>query len=203
MNKERLRKLEYPVLFGYLGLWLLVYILSRACLEMSTDHAPSNVWVWLFVVFIPLSGYAALRMAYSEAGKWYHSLGYFLMFTLGGVFSGEYIVLNGDMLISAMIKSPVQTQAKVISVEKVFRRKLGFDRTDVTLDLGGKQVIIQARPYSYFYLHNKTSLRVHTGTSLLGNTYITSSGIAGSEKRSARWLHLKDWSYRYRLLWIL
>lgn len=203
MNKERLRKLEYPILYSYLGFWLLVYILSRACLEMSTDHTPSNLWILLFIIFIPLGGYTALRMAYSEGGKWYHSIGYFVMCVLGGIFSGDYIVLNGDILISAVIKTPVQAEAEVISVKKVFRRKLGFDHTDVTLNLGGKQITLEARSYSYFYLHDKTSLQVHSGTSILGNTYVTSTGVASSEKLAARWVHLKDWAYRYRLLWIV
>ncbi len=201
MNKERLRKLEFPILLGYLGLWLLVYLLSRIFLEMYTDDTPSQAWVWLLIVFVPLSGYAALRMAFSEGGKWYHSIGYFLIFTIGSVFTGQYILVNGDILLSALSNATVQTQAKVIRVEKVFRRKTGFDHTDVVLQFNGKKITLEARPYSFFYLQHKSVLQITAGTSLLGNTYVSSSGVASQEKDSARWLHLKDWAYRSRLLW--
>lgn len=201
--KERLRKLEYPILFAFLGLWLLVYVLSRLCLEMYTDDTPGWVWIWLMVIFIPLSAYAALRMAYSEGGKWYHSFGYWLIFTLGSVFSAHYILLNGDILISSLVKPPVITEAKVISADKVMRRKLGFDHTAVLLQFSGKRITMEARPYTYFYLQNKTEVKITTGTSYIGNTYVTSTDISLQAKSRARWLHLKDWAYRQRWLWVL
>jgi hypothetical protein len=203
MNKERLHKLEYPLLHSYLGLWLLVYIFSRTSLEMYRDDCPQQVWIWLLIIIIPLSGYAALRAAFSQGGKWYHSFGYFLMFTLGGLFSGQYIIINGDILLSALIKTPVRTEAKVISVKKVIRPKLGFDHTDVRLQSDGEQITLEARPYSYFYLQKKSTILITTGTSFLGNRYVTSSGIDQQQKNSARWLHLKDWAYRYRLLFAI
>ena len=203
MTKEGLRKLEYPILIAYLGLWLLVYILSRVFLEFSTDQCPKEVWIWLLVILIPVCGYTALRAAFSEGGKWYHSIGYFLIFTIGSVFIGQYIVLNGDILISSMITIPKQTQAKVISVDKVFRRKLGFDHTNVKLQFNGKEITLEARPYSYFYLSNKRTLQITEGTSFLGNTYVTSTEISGQEKSSARWVHLKDWVHRQWLLWVI
>jgi hypothetical protein len=203
MTKELLRKLEYPILLGYLSLWLFVYIYSRIFLEMYTDHTPSKVWIFLLILCVPLSGYAALRMAFSQGGKWYHSTGYFEIFTLGSLFSGQYIILNGDLLISVLVNTPVQTEAKVISVKKVIKKKLGFDHTDVSLQVNGKQITLGARPYSYFYLQNKITLQITTGTSLLGNIYVTSSGITGQEKHSALALYLKDWAYRFRLLWVI
>ncbi|RZM27510.1 MAG: hypothetical protein EOO88_12795 [Pedobacter sp.] len=203
MTKDSLRKLEFPILIAYLSLWLLVYILSRVLLEFSTDQCPNEVWIWLLVILTPLSAYAALRAAFSEGGKWYHSIGYFLIFTIGSVFIGQYIVLNGDILISSLIKKPSQTQAKVISVEKVFRRKLGFDHTNVKLQFNGKEITLEARPYSYFYLTNKKTLHITSGTSFLGNTYVTSTEISGQEKLSARWVHLKDWVHRHWLLWVI
>jgi len=201
--KERIRKLEYPILFAYLGLWLLVYLLSRLCLEMYTDHTPGWVWIWLMVIFIPLSAYGALRMAYSEGGKWYHSFGYWVMFMLGSLFSGHYILLNSDILISSLIKPAVIAEAKVISVNKVMSRKLGFDHTAVLLQFNGKRIALDARPYTYFYLQNKTNIKITTGTSYLGNTYVTSTDMSLQAKSGARWLHLKDWAYRQRWLWVL
>lgn len=198
--KDRLRKLEYPILFSFLGLWLFIYVLSRLFLEMSTDQTPGWVWIWLMIIFLPPSGYAALRLAYSEGGKWYHSIGYWVMFSIGSMFAGHYILLNGDILVSALIKTPFTTEAKVISVEKVIRRKLGFDHTKVTLEFNGSKIALEARPYSYFYLQDKSTLQIIAGTSFLGNHYVTSTGVAAQEKASARWLYLEDWAYRHRWL---
>ena len=203
ISKDRLRKLEYALLLGFLGVWLLTYILTRIFLEIYTDNTPSAVWIYLMIIFVPLSVYAALRTAFSEGGKWYHSIGYVVMYILGTLFSGQYIVLNGDILISALTKPPIRTEADVIDVKKVFRRKLGFDHTAVSLQFDGKLIKLEARPYSYFYLQNKKTLKITVGTSFLGNTYVTSTGISIQEKRSARWMHLKDWAYRMWLLWAI
>jgi hypothetical protein len=203
MTKERLRKLEYPILFSYLGLWLLVFVASRIFLEMYTDHTPSNVWIFLFILFIPPSVYAALRATFSQGGKWYQSIAYILTFTTCSVFSGQYIVINGDILISSLVKKQVNTQAKIVSVKKVLKRKLGFDHTKVVLEFNGKRIDLDARPYNYFYLQDKTTLQINTGTSSLGNTFVTSNDVSIPDKFSARWLHLKDWAYRNRLLWAI
>jgi hypothetical protein len=203
MTKERLRKLEYPILFSYLGLWLLVYIASRIFLEMYTDHTPSNVWIFLFIVFIPPSIYAALRATFSQGGKWYHSIAYIFTFTLCSVFSGQYIILNGDILISSLVKKQVHTQARIVSVEKVIKKKLGFDHTKVVLEFNGKRIDLEARPYNYFYLQDKTTLQINTGTSSLGNTFVTSNDVSSQDKFGARWLHLKDCAYRNRLIWAI
>jgi hypothetical protein len=203
ISKERLRKLKYPLLIAFFGLWLLTYILTRIFLEMYTDATPSAVWTTLFIIFIPLSAYTALRSAFAQGGKWYHSIGYFFIFTVFGMFVGHFIVLKGDMLFSSFLEPPATIEVKVLKVKKVIKRKLGFDHTAVTLQLNGKPVTMEARAYTYFYLEGKSTLKIATGTSFLGNTYVLHDGAANQEKRSARWLHIKDWAYRLRWLWII
>ena len=201
--KERLRKLEYPILLTFLALWLSIYILSRLFLEMYTDHTPTWVWVMLMIIFIPLSGYAALRMAYSEGGKWYQSIGYWFIFTLGSLFAGHYMMLKGDILITALVRTPVIVEAKVSSVKKVMSRKLGFDHTEVTLQFNGKRITMDARPYTYFYLRDRIKTQITGGTSFLGNTYVISTGISVQDKIDARWQHLRDWAHRSRWFGIM
>ena len=203
INKDHLRKLEYPILFIFLGLWLVIYILTRIFVEMYTDHTPSVVWIWLLIVCAPLSLYAALRAAFSERKKWYHAIGYSIMFTIGTMFFGQYIIIKGDILLNVFTKTPVRIEADVVGVEKVFKRKLGFDHTAITLRFKGQAVELEARPLSFFYLKDKKTLHITTGNSYLGNTYVTSSGVASKEKIIARWQHLQDWAYRYRLLWVI
>ena len=203
INKDHLRKLEYPILFVFLGSWLVIYILTRIFVEMYTDHTPSVVWIWLLIICAPLSLYAALRAAFSQGVKWYRSIGYIFVFTIGTLFCGQYIVIKGDILLSVFTKTPVSIEADVINVKKVIKRKLGFDHTAITLQFGGKVVELEARPRTYFYLKDKKTLHITAGTSFIGNTYVTSSGVTGREKQIARWLHLKDWAYRFRLLWAI
>lgn len=81
----------------------------------------------------------------------------------------------------------------------MFKRKLGFDHTEVTILLNGQPMKIEARPYIYFYLKDKKQLDIKIGHSEMGEfvTHIRSTFV---EKTVARWDHLKDMVYRQRWL---
>lgn len=76
---------------------------------------------------------------------------------------------------------------------------MGFDHTKVTLSVDGKQMILQARPYAYFYLHDKQNIKISLGNSPSG-PYVTSSHLSKREKLLARWSHLQDQFHRNRMI---
>jgi len=198
LNKN-LRLTEKIFLIAYASIWLLVYILSGFFLEIYTDDLPSSMWKWLFILIVPFSLYATVRTVFSKEYKWYSAIGHFVMHTLLGVFTGNYIVVNGDILISSAIKTPSLKRAEVIEVRKVFY-KSSFNSTSVTLKIAEKVDTFQGRPFVYFYLKNRKAVSIRCGRSFLGNEYAYTVGIESSEKLDARWMHFKDQIYRVRIV---
>ncbi|MFF5384104.1 hypothetical protein [Pedobacter suwonensis] len=197
--KKNLRLKEKIFLIAYAAIWLLVYLLSRFFLEIYTDDFPSSMWKWLFVFIVPISLYATVRTFFSKEYKWYSAIGHFVMYTLLGLFTGNYIIVNGDILISSAIKTPSLKRAEVIEVRKVFY-KSSFNYTSVTLQIAGKVDTFQGRPFVYFYLKNRKALSIRCGRSFLRNEYAYTVGIENGEKLGARWMHFKDQIYRVRIL---
>ncbi|WP_316844159.1 hypothetical protein [Pedobacter psychrodurus] len=193
-----LRLIEKPFLIAYALLWAAVYLLSRFNLELYTDHAPSVVWWLSFLAILPISLYTVVRTKSSKGENWYEKVGYFVMYTLLGLFTCNYIIVNGDLLISAAINKESSAQVEVTDVRKVFYRS-GFDHTSVTLKTVSNTVVLQGRPYIYFYLNGKKNILVRWSKSFLGNEYVYTQDISLSEKFSARWLHFKDQLYR---MWV-
>lgn len=198
-SKENLRKVEKYVLITYATLWLLVYLLSRIFLELYTDYTPSGFLLWTALFIAPFSIYASFRTVFPKGEKWYSFIGYVLIYSLLATFTSQYIVVNGDILWSAATKPAAPSRkATVLEVRKVFHSKTGFDHTEVSLQIDGKLLNLEARPYAYFYLKDKKTLLISLRKSGLGIDYVTSTGVNGGERRYARWLHFKDWVYRMR-----
>lgn len=195
------RNIEKPLLCSFIVLWLAVYLSSRFFLEMYTDRGIFAFWPWTAVACSPFCLYAAIRTVNIRKEKWYGMIGYFLIYGFLTVSACGYIIVQGEILLSAARGRQEYTRVRVIGVRKVFKRKLGFDHTAVTLQLGNRKINMEARPYAYFYLRGKKELKVALGRSALKNDYATSLEISMQEKLVARWLHFKDMFYRMRLLW--
>lgn len=189
--------LEKPFLIGYATIWAAVYLLSRFNLELYTDHAPSLVWWLSLLAILPVSLYAMLRTKFSNKG-WYEKVGILVMYTLIGLFTCLYIIVNGDLLISAAINQEKAAMVKLTAVRKVFY-KSGFDHTSVSVETASGTVVLEGRPFVYFYLYDKKNVRMRSGRSYLGNEYFYTVGIGPKEKFGARWLHFKDQLYR---MWV-
>jgi hypothetical protein len=198
--KDFLRKLEIPVVIFLVSTWFIIYVSSRIFLEMYTDHSPRYLWLWLMLIFSPFCIYAALRTVFSKGEKWYGFIGYLLIYMVCSAFFSNYMLVNGDILLTMAGHSERTIDVPVVEVRKVFRRKLGFDHTEVTVRIDGRPVIFEARPYAYFFLHDKKVLRVSFGHSGLGNSFVTDIKTAPGEKIHARWLHIQDWAYRQRYI---
>jgi hypothetical protein len=173
-------------------------VLSRFFLEIYTDNAPVSVWIFSLFLVIPLSSYAAVRTVAVKKEKWYGTIGYFVIYTAMWLLSSNYIIVNGDLLISCGIKRRIHTDAVVTDVRKVFY-KSGFDHTAVTLKIEERLIVLQGRPYVYFYLAGKEQISTSYARSFLGNTFISTDAIPTREKFRARWMHFKDQVYRLRV----
>lgn len=189
--KKHLRKLEMPFIITYVSLLGMVYILSRVSLEIYTDHSPASLWIWSLPLILPVSLYAAARTVFSKGEKWYGAIGYWVIYTLFGLFTSDYIIVNGDLLLSSAIKKETEMQMVITDVHRVFTRRT-FDHTSVTLKRASATVVLEARPYAFYYLKGKNVIRVRCGRSFLGNDYASTGDISGREKLTARWTHLKD-----------
>jgi hypothetical protein len=137
--KKYLRLVEKPFLIAYVAIWVVTYVLSRFFLEIYTDDAPSFVWIFSLVFILPLSFYAAARTIAIKREKWYGIIGYFIMYTALWLFTSNYIIVNGDLLISSAFDQKTKVKADVIDVHKVFY-KGGFDHTSVTLNSASKTI---------------------------------------------------------------
>ncbi|WP_316828918.1 hypothetical protein [Pedobacter miscanthi] len=193
--KEYLRLIEKPFLIAYASLWVLVYVMSRFFLEIYSDHAPSSLWWWSLLVILPISLYAAARTTAIKRENWYGVIGYFIMYSLLGLFTSNYMIVNGDILVSSAINTESSAKAEVTEVRKVFYRS-GFDHTSVKLKTITKDFSMQGRPYIFFYLNGRKSLSIRSASSFLGNDYVFTNCISRGEKVKARWLHFKDQIYR-------
>ena len=197
--KARLHRIEKPLLFGYWGLWLLVYLCSRIFLEMYSDRGILAYWPWVALVGAPLSLYAALRTRSKTKGSWYSVIWYVALYLALCVFATGYIIVHGDILLSAAFDRQQHSEASITAVSKVFRKKLGFDHTHVRLMVNGQEISMDARPYTFFYLSEKTTVGIWWGRSMLGNDYVTVTDVPVGKKAEARWLHFKDMIYRNRI----
>lgn len=197
--KEILRRLEKPFLITYISIWVAVYVLSRFFLEIYTDDAPASVWIFLLIVLVPLSFYAAARTVAIKRENWYGVIGYFIIYSAVSLLTSNYIIVNGDLLISAAIKPKTRSQVVVTDVHKVFY-KSGFDHTSVTVKTQDRSITLQGRPYIFFYLLGKERISVSSARSFLANEFLYTDGISRREKLKARWLHIKDQIYRLRII---
>lgn len=168
--KKLLRRIEVPFLYVFAALWLIIYILSGTVLEMATYDSPKRFLLWVAVGILPIAVYAALRIMFSEREKWYAAIGYMLGIMLLGTFTVEFMLVNGEILMSTGLRPSEQKELKLLEVRKVFKRKLGFDHTAVTVLRDGNQVVMEARPYAYFYLEGRPGVAGRIGKSWLGNT---------------------------------
>ncbi|QXU42933.1 hypothetical protein [Pedobacter sp. D749] len=193
--------MEKIILISYAGIWFLLHLLSRLFLDMYTSSEPPGYLTVAAIVITPIAIYAALRTMFSKNEKWYRAIIYFVAYLALGIFTSEYIIVNGDLLLSMTTIPGKTVEVPVLNVHKVIKRKLGFDHTAVTLLIEGKPIEMEARPYTYFFLKDKKVLRIISRKSSLGNNYVTYIELKGGERGLARWLHFKDWLYRYRLLW--
>lgn len=196
--KKYLHSAEKPFLIAYASLWAAVYMMSRFFLEIYTNRAPSLLWILSLLLILPISFYAAARTTAVKRENWYEVIGYFVMYALLGLFTSNYMIVNGDLLISSAVNKEIQSEAEVTDVHKVYY-KSGFDHTSITLKTPAKDLKLQGRPYIFFYLNGKKVIRIRSAVSLLGNDYVYTEGISRSEKLKARWLHFKDQIYR---LWV-
>lgn len=196
--KKILRMIEKPVIIIYVLLFLLVYIFSRFFLEIYTDHSPPALLHLSLIVLIPVSLYAAIRTVILKEEKWYGGIGYFIMYLLLGLFTGDYIIVNGDILVSSAMNKEKSEAVQVLDVHKVFSRR-DFHHTSVTIKTASGIKTLEARPYAYFYLSGRKIISIRSARSFLGNDYVSTEGIGTGEKFRARWLHFKDQLHR---LWI-
>ncbi len=194
--KENIRKLEKPLLLGYASLVALVYLLGRNVLEMYTSDIPSPVYWWVGIVLVPFVIYGTLRAAIADGGKWYGFFTYFIGFSAVLLVSGVFLVMKMDLLLSAALKPMAQQQVPIREVEKVFRRKIGFDRTAVTILLSNDSIVMEARPNTYFLLEHKKLMTVTIGKSFLNNYFVTDLHLRPGERWQSRWTYVKDWAHR-------
>ncbi|WP_344850840.1 hypothetical protein [Pedobacter jeongneungensis] len=148
---------------------------------------------------MPLSFYSAARTVNIIKEKWYGLIGYFIIYTAVWLLTSNYIIVNGDLLISSAIKSKTHNRAVIIDLHKVFY-KSGFDHTTVTLKIADRPLTLQGRPYIYFYLVGRENISISAAESFLGNKYLYTDEIPRREKVKARWLHFKDQIYRLRVI---
>ncbi|PST82565.1 hypothetical protein C7T94_07810 [Pedobacter yulinensis] len=135
---------------------------------MSTCRLPNQTLLWLAVCLSPPAIYAALRTTYSQKDKWYATFGYLLMYLMLGGFALEYIIIKADILIDSALHKNKTQELRLLEVRKVIKREIGFDHTAVRVRLSGKPVTLEARPYAFFYLGNKTVVKGKIGRSWLG-----------------------------------
>jgi|GEM_PF-1580301 len=197
-TKYQLRRAETWFLISYFSLWLFIYLASRFMFEMTEIKLQSGLLKWVAIGISPVAIYAALRTGFAEKAKWYGFLGYLLGYSALLTFATQYMVIQSSLLWDSTVKEQTLATVQIIEVRKVFKRKLGFDHTEVTILRNGKFMKMEARPYAYFYLKDKKQLDIKIGYSEMGE-YVTSiSSSTFVEKTVARWLHLKDMVYRMR-----
>jgi len=168
--------------------------------EMTEIKSLPGLLKWVAIGVSPVAIYAALRTGFAERAKWYGFLGYLVGYSVLLTFATQYMVVQGNLLWNAAINEQIFKQVRILEVRKVFKRKLGFDHTEVTILRNGQLIKMEARPYAYFYLKAKKQLDMKIGHSEMGE-YVTSISSTSVEKIVARWLHLKDIVYRMR--WFL
>ncbi|WP_293788829.1 hypothetical protein [uncultured Pedobacter sp.] len=198
--EHKLSKLETTVIITYFSIWLFIYLASRLTFEMTEIKVLSGLVKWVAIGVSPVAIYAALRTGFVEKAKWYGFLGYLLAYGVLLTFATEYMVIQSKLLWSATVKDQAIVQVKVIQVRKVFKRKLGFDHTEVTILRNGNVIKMEARPYAFFYLKDKKQLDMKIGDSDMGE-YVTAVNNTLAEKTVARWLHFKDMIHRIR--WVI
>jgi hypothetical protein len=194
--KAKIRKLEKPLIIGYFVILLLTYLIGRNVLEMYTTDIPSGVIWTVGIAMAPFIIYGTLRSTITDGGKWYGYISYFIGFSLGLIVSGTFLVMKCDLLLSTALIPMSRQQVSVLKVEKAFRRKIGFDHTEVTLMLDKQPVKMEARPNTFFLLENKKSIFVTYRKSFSGNYFVTDLHLQYGERWQARWIYLKDWAHR-------
>lgn len=196
-TQYQFRKAEKLFMISYIGLLLLIYLASRFVFEMTENKSLPILLKWVALGISPVAIYAALRTGFTSKAKWYGFIGYLLGYSVLLAFTTEYMVIQSNLLWNAAVNKQTIEQVKIYEVRKVFKRKSGFDHTEVTILLNGKLIKMEARPYAYFYLKDKKQLDLKIGYSAMG-AYATSSNSTFGEKTMARWYHLKDMIYRMR-----
>jgi len=200
--KDRLRSIELPFIITYLSLWVLIYLSSRIVLEMTVDERQSTMLIWAAIVSAPIVIYGTLRVGFAGKAKWNGFLGYYLMFSLFGIFMTQYMLIQSKLLYDVAMQDEVQKTVQVTEVKRVFTRRSGPNHTAVTFNLDGKPVTMKARAYAYFYLHDKKMIDITFGKSDMGD-YVTNIALSSGDKMYARWLHLKDFVYRLRYIGLI
>lgn len=195
----QLRKTEILFLISCFALWLVIYLASRFTFEMNEIKLMPGILKWAAFGVSPIAIYAAVRTGFAEKVKWYGFLGYLFGYIAVLTFATQYMFIQSNLLWNAAVNEQVFKQVKVLEVRKVFKRKLGFDHTEVAILLDEQPMKMEARPYTYFYLKDKKQLDVKIGHSEMG-AYVTNIRSTFEEKTVARWHHLKDMVYRLR--WI-
>ena len=200
MNKRPIpHRLEFPLLIAYILLWLAISIFARIEIEMQSDRSPKNILIWAAAISFPIVMYASKRTGDIEKVKWYGYIGYFFSYILVFVYITQSMISQSGLLISAARQQETMSQADLIEVRKVFKRKIGFDHTEVKLTVDGKQMVLKARPYAYFYLQGKKQIEISYGNSGSG-PYVSSSNVTNHEMLIARWEHLQDQFHRNRMV---
>lgn len=193
--KERIRKIEIPFILCYLAVLLVVYIAARIAFEMYTFKISGPVYLWFGILMSPFIIYATLRLAIINGGKWFLYPLYFVLISIGVLFTGGTTIAKLDLLLSSTINQPIEQEVPIVDIKKVFRRS-SFKYTDVTIQYQQQNLTLQAQSNTYFLLESKKTLKVSIGQSYLGNYFVTDLHLQPGERGSARWAYLKDWTNR-------
>ncbi|EDM35948.1 hypothetical protein PBAL39_23112 [Pedobacter sp. BAL39] len=200
--KDRLRSIELPFIIAYFTLWILIYLSSRIVLEMAVDEKQSTMLIWAAIASFPLVIYGTLRAGFADKSKWHGFIGYYLMFSLFGIFMTQYMLIQGKLLYDVAVQNEVQRRVQIKEVKRVFSRRSGSNHTAVTFILDGKPITMKARAYAYFYLQDKKMIDINFGRSDMGD-YVTNIALSSGDKAHARWLHLKDFVYRLKYIGLI
>ena len=150
-----MKRLEYIILIVYVGVVVGIYLLSRLCLEMYIiNEASPAKWI-IGAVILPAAIYTGIRFTLSDEHKWYTYIlkSIFCFFAIA--MTAYFTFMKVDILTSAAAKPSSVQRLEVHSVKKIFRRKLGFDHTNVTVTLNGKEITFQASRTDFFLLQHK------------------------------------------------
>jgi hypothetical protein len=191
-----MKRLEYIILIVYVSVVVGIYLLGRLFLEMYIiNEASPAKWI-IGALVLPIAIYTGIKFTQSDEHKWYTYILKTIFCFFAIAMTAYFTFMKADMLISAAVKPPSVQLLKVHSVKKVFRRKLGFDHTNVTLTLNGKEITFKASRTDFFLLQHKKIIMGNVGQSFCGNYYITNLDLPSAERWRARWAYLKDWASR-------
>lgn len=200
INRDKTELLKNSLYYIYPACVIAIYLTGRIVLEMFTTNI-SYTMLWCFGLgLLPIVLYIVIKITRSQDHKWYAYLSNFVLIYGVLMYSGYVSWMKSDLILSAVFKPVIVETVPIVSVNKVYSRKLGFQRTDVTILYKNENIKLETRRNVYYLLEHKKALTVTIGRSYTGNYFVTDLHLPATERWSARWTYLKDWASR--IWWI-